>query len=330
MSLTWIGDIIFLSDGSESDTFTRLYAKAEKTKKVIALKLFGRGGKRPGFSGKNRQREKGKKDGRIFVNSGGRVEIMKEIRSSGREKHPGTEERARQYFSHDFALYVDMSECVSRGAAEIFYAAEDGVFLCERVSGIHMLAADSSETARRLLEAFSMRFPDPKRKFLVAHGDAVLRAAYDCLPVCAETSCYQVVYTGGRRTLAGALRFARPEEAELETIKREYSLESPKNLDRLAAAGNIWCGFARENGKDTFVGFIGKHPEGSMGLLQVFPEYRRRGYGEELESFMINRFLDEGRIPYAHIIDDNRKSMNLQKKLGYDVANEKIYWLALR
>ena len=63
MSLTWIGDIIFLSDGSESDTFTRLYAKAEKTKKVIALKLFGRGGKRPGFSGKNRQREKGKRTG---------------------------------------------------------------------------------------------------------------------------------------------------------------------------------------------------------------------------------------------------------------------------
>lgn len=261
---------------------------------------------------------------------GGRVEIMKEISSSGREEQPGTEERARRYFSRDFALYVDMSECVSRGAAEIFYAAEDGVFLCERASGIHMLAADSSETARRLLESFSMRFPDPERKFLVAHGDAVRRAAYDCLPVRAETSCYQVVYTGGRRTLAGALRFARPEEAELETIKREYSLESPKNLDRLAAAGNIWCGFACENGEDTFVGFIGKHPEGSMGLLQVFPEYRRRGYGEELESFMINRFLDEGRIPYAHIIDDNRKSMNLQKKLGYDVADEKIYWLALR
>lgn len=76
-----------------------------------------------------------------------------------------------------------------------------------------------------------------------------------------------------------------------------------------------------------FVGFIGRHPEGSMGLLQVFPEYRRQGYGEELESFMINRFLEEGRVPYAHIIVDNEKSMNLQKKLGYEVADKKIYWL---
>lgn len=42
---------------------------------------------------------------------------------------------------------------------------------------------------------------------------------------------------------------------------------------------------------------------------------------------MINRFLEEGRVPYAHIIVDNEKSMNLQKKLGYEVADKKIYWL---
>ena len=64
-----------------------------------------------------------------------------------------------------------------------------------------------------------------------------------------------------------------------------------------------------------------------FGVSIKFGHNRRQGYGEELESFMINRFLEEGRVPYAHIIVDNEKSMNLQKKLGYEVADKKIYWL---
>ncbi len=66
MSLTWIGDIIFSSDGSESAAFTRLYAKAEKTKKLIALKLFGRGGKRPGFSGEINREKRGERTGEFL------------------------------------------------------------------------------------------------------------------------------------------------------------------------------------------------------------------------------------------------------------------------
>ena len=75
------------------------------------------------------------------------------------------------------------------------------------------------------------------------------------------------------------------------------------------------------------MGFIGRHPEGSMGLLLVLPEYRRRGYGAELESFMIEKILGEGRIPYAHIIEDNFNSLSLQRKLGCEAAEEKVYWL---
>ena len=67
-----------------------------------------------------------------------------------------------------------------------------------------------------------------------------------------------------------------------------------------------------------------------MGLLLIFPEYRRRGYAEELEGYMTNVILSEGRVPYAHIIEDNYKSVNLQKKLGFSVADEKVYWLRLK
>jgi len=164
-----------------------------------------------------------------------------------------------------------------------------------------------------------------KSGLLVAHGETVRAAAYEKLGLKGETACFQVIYTSkSLRSLKGELNFRIPDRAEIERIKSEYHLESPENIEMLCSERKIWCGFLKSG---EFVGFIGRHPEGSMGLLQVFSEYRRQGYGEELESFMINRFLEEGRVPYAHIIVDNEKSMNLQKKLGYEVADKKIYWL---
>ena len=64
-----------------------------------------------------------------------------------------------------------------------------------------------------------------------------------------------------------------------------------------------------------------------MGMLHVFPEYRRKGYAEALESLLANKYIEQGRIPYGHVVVGNDASMALQKKLGFQVADEKIYWL---
>lgn len=232
---------------------------------------------------------------------------------------------ALAYLSRDKNSYVDMSECISRGAAKILFSGDIGVLLYEQSSGIYMIAAEGREAAEKILSFLDEKELKNKSGLLVAHGETARAAAYEKLGLKGETACFQVVYTSkNSRSLKGNLNFRIPERAEIEKIKREYHLESPENIEKLCSAKKIWCGFSKSG---DFIGFIGRHPEGSMGLLQVFPEYRRRGYGEELESFMINRFLEEGRVPYAHIIVDNEKSMNLQKKLGYEVADKKIYWL---
>ena len=44
---------------------------------------------------------------------------------------------------------------------------------------------------------------------------------------------------------------------------------------------------------------IGEHLEGSMGLLEIFPQYRGRGYGTEME----------------------------RKKLGLTISEERMYWM---
>jgi predicted GNAT family acetyltransferase len=72
--------------------------------------------------------------------------------------------------------------------------------------------------------------------------------------------------------------------------------------------------------------FIGEHPEHAMGMLYVDENHRRKGIGTVLEKALINKFLDEGKVPYDHVVLDNYKSMNLQRSLGMTLDEGFLYW----
>jgi ribosomal protein S18 acetylase RimI-like enzyme len=88
------------------------------------------------------------------------------------------------------------------------------------------------------------------------------------------------------------------------------------------AKGKIFGGFI--NGE--LCGFIGTHEEGSIGILMVLPQYRHRGFAEELICYMINNILDKGQIPYSQISIDNEISIKLHKKLSFEISTDILYW----
>lgn len=79
-----------------------------------------------------------------------------------------------------------------------------------------------------------------------------------------------------------------------------------------------------EDGK--LAGFIGRHADGNMGMLEVFESYRRRGVGEELEKFLINYIMTFGRTPICEVYTDNAPSVALQNKLGLTPAAFYTFW----
>lgn len=75
-------------------------------------------------------------------------------------------------------------------------------------------------------------------------------------------------------------------------------------------------------------GFIGSHSEGSIGMLEVLPKFRRRGLGKALEQYRINTYIKDGKVPYCHILETNEVSLALEKALGYNISDESsVYWL---
>lgn len=78
---------------------------------------------------------------------------------------------------------------------------------------------------------------------------------------------------------------------------------------------------------DNLMGFIGEHHEGGMGMLEILPEYRRKGLGYILESFMIDRALSSGRNAYCNVLVGNTGSIALQEKLGMTRTELTTWWI---
>ena len=102
-----------------------------------------------------------------------------------------------------------------------------------------------------------------------------------------------------------------PEENNLAYLRERIS------------AGRMWGLFEGEN----LAGFIGMHTEGSMGLLEILPEYRRRGYGYLLEGSLIRLHLERGWVPFCHVVEGNDASMHLQEKLGMSFSELPAIWV---
>ncbi len=100
---------------------------------------------------------------------------------------------------------------------------------------------------------------------------------------------------------------------DIDTVEAHYALLSHGEIEDHLERGWIYGGF---DASGALVGFIGEHDEASMGMLEIFPEARRRGYAQALEAALIDTFMAAGRIPYCHVALDNEASKALQRKLG--------------
>lgn len=76
-------------------------------------------------------------------------------------------------------------------------------------------------------------------------------------------------------------------------------------------------------------GFVGRHADGNIGMLEVFEPFRRRGLGRALAEFMIAYVMTFGRTPICDVFTDNAASLSMQDKLGMTAARGLTFWGAL-
>lgn len=215
--------------------------------------------------------------------------------------------------------YLGLERVLRRGTGEIVEQSERLLFIRDSVSRAYMLACEDAAEGADVLA----RRLDGKADLLMVSDLSLGREALRRYGFAGGIECYQAAWYGGIPDAGSTLRIRRAEEADLEMLVRSYDHVSPEELTLIVKRRKLLLGY--ESGE--LVGFVGEHLEGSMGLLHVFPPFRRRGFGEALEKIMIAETVREGYVPFGQITKDNEASLRLQRKLGLTVSDKLICWM---
>ncbi len=228
---------------------------------------------------------------------------------------------AISYLSPNCLQHIDMIEALRRGNADVVSVSDTACLLKNRGNNALQLACDDAASGIAALQTA------PEFGLVVTHGQAAwdavkaVRPEFDC-----RRPCHQGYYPSKERhTVPPACTIAPYPIERLDDVLAHYdNVRDPNYIIDRIERGDLFAGY--HDGQ--LCGFIGFHSDGSMGMLEVFSEFRRLHIGFALEQNLINVALDRGWTPYCHIYADNLPSIRLQEKLGLIVTPDcPIAWM---
>lgn len=236
-------------------------------------------------------------------------------------------------------------QIINRGTAEHLEESESGIFIHDTLGNSYMLRNENAEEGIEWLKKHEHK----GYKLMTLYDDQIIEFVKNRYNVSEEMRCYQGVWTKpDAPPLKGLLNFRRATKEDVPFLSEhyhdwtdEYGLKVigtgelfiaslPGPAGGLKDADSVTDDKLLDEGDENageVVGFIGRHLEGATGLLFVLPEFRNRGFAEEMENFMCARALAQGVISFGHVIVGNEISMNLQKKMGVEFWDGKLSWI---
>lgn len=213
-------------------------------------------------------------------------------------------------------LHLCITEPLRLGSARIIEENPRGILAYDAMARLHLLSAEDAAAANALLEHV-------ENPYFILCCQGEFAPLLDRFGFAHSMHCSQWAYLKTEIPEADpGLIISPPDDAAFARILTSYRMSTPEELALQRSRGQIL--FARTpNGQDA--GFVGLHPEGCFGLLEVFPEQRRKGYGAALEKHIIRFCMERGNVPYCQVNVENLPSLNLQRKLGMEMTEEIMY-----
>ena len=258
-------------------------------------------------------------------------------------------------------LHIDMIELINRGRARIVYRDADELLLRDMVSGIYFhtrmsnvpdMHNELTDTSQNELETnpaadgsqkcgdMAWRLPralneDERIECIVLHQREMVPFMEKYFHLETDMECIQGAYT--RREKLPVRGLYGPDGCgengfSIRTLTDEFipfvaehysEIGSPEYVAERIRHGAVYGAFYDEK----IVGFIADHEEGSIGMLYVLPEYRKRHVAMALETYCMNLAIERGEIPYGQIVLGNEPSIGLQEKMGICFAKGTVVWM---
>ena len=216
------------------------------------------------------------------------------------------EQAVLRFLEQEPLWHMDMLEALRRGQGKVA-CFEGRTVLIRRMDGsdFYLLTSDSPTAAEAAFEGL------PAPRIVVARGPGVAERIGDRFGLQLSDYCVNVAYLKRERLAWDCpglvIRLLGLEE--VPAFLEHYDLAGEAEAREHIARGELFA--AEYNG--TLAGFMGLHGDGSMGMLETFPAYRKLGIGRALEKHLINFCLDRGYTPYGQVFCDNDASFSLQE-----------------
>ena len=217
-------------------------------------------------------------------------------------------------------LYLDMLEVLRRVTAQVRRAGEDGVLLYDPPSEVWFVDADTPVVLEEMLPLME------GCTILTGHQmwyKDILAARFGFHT---EQICRQSAWLGGEPpaplAFGGELRRLDRSWAVWAEAHYSHSFGGVSYMEESIDRGMLG---AFVDGRPA--GFVSFHVEGSIGMLEVLPQYRRRGVGEALLRGAVALAMEQGKYPYGQVFTDNGPSLALQEKVGMTLSQELLFWI---
>lgn len=231
--------------------------------------------------------------------------------------------KALEYCAADPVTHIDISEAINRGHGRVIMVDDGGLIVQNTNTQDLLLACKGKEHAQRL--ALAAKAVE-SRGCVIVRGEGSLDAVADTLGYGKSDWCYQFAYLKAERPCVpcdGDIRVL--DSKNIPDVISTYRLPMDEaDVQKMIDAKEMFGIYGKQDGE--LWGFIGKHDDGSGGMLEIFPQHRRKGLGMAMEVFLLNDDLNKGYVPYGQVFVTNEKSINLQQKLGMTQSKGQICW----
>lgn len=221
--------------------------------------------------------------------------------------------------------YADIDELVRHGGVPQDVEDDHKPVLLNK----YLLASDT-DNADSMQEYCSMPWFSDVR-IVCLHNEVAAAYLLDECGFGSKKVCSQWVYTGDEFDLDAVLRSSgitddtafRPLNSLHADRIADLLDEDYKYIERRIHAGAVTGLYAGR----TLAGFAGIHEAGSIGMLYIYPRFRRHGFARLLLCNNINKQLQNGSIPFVHIADGNEASEQLIQSLGFVKCEQPVIWI---
>ncbi len=216
----------------------------------------------------------------------------------------------------DFISYIDIIDILESGTGDVlFFSSESGIII-QSDSGT-VFAAITGEEKEELFENL------PPSALYSVHSEEIKDYLSNTMGYECDNPCYIYGYEGAAIE-SNSLCIRTLDESYLPFVMEHYGTSSERDIRNAVWTESLFGAFS-ESGE--IMGFAGFHSEGSMGMLEVLPEFRRKGVGETLLRYLVSTALGRGRLAYCNIYLPNEASIRLNEKIGMKRGRKYSWWL---